>query len=314
MSEKFSQSFYGNGKLLLSGEYFVLDGAVALAVPTKLGQSLHVRENTYQLISWKSFDEKKQLWFEAFFSLQNFKIVQTNNLSIAKRLAQILSAAQKINPSFLQKGFDVKTELTFPREWGLGTSSTLIYMIAEWAKIDAFVLLGKTFGGSGYDIACAGVERSILYDKKNNKPTWEYCDFNPSFSDQLFFIYLGKKQNSREGISHYKKMQQRAGTIGKVTLLTNEMLTCNSLIDFEKIINEHESIIFKTLNLEKAKDLYFQDYWGAIKSLGAWGGDFVLATSNRSEKETKEYFNKKGFEVFLRYEDLILDGRTKSKG
>jgi len=313
------QSFYGNGKLLLSAEYFVLDGAVSLALPTKFGQSLHVQENSYQLIAWKSFDDKNQLWFEAFFSINNFKIVQTNNLAIAKRLSQILAAAQELNSSsalsadsFLQKGFDVKTELTFPRAWGLGTSSTLIYMIAEWAKVDAFVLLEKTFGGSGYDIACAGAERSILYHREIHsphegwKPTWEYCNFNPTFSDQLFFIYLGKKQNSREGIAHYKKMQQRAGTIEKISGLTNEMLTCTTLDDFEKIINTHESIISDTLNLSKAKDLYFQDYWGAIKSLGAWGGDFVLATSNRSEKETKEYFNKKGFEVFLKYSDLIL--------
>jgi len=106
-------------------------------------------------------------------------------------LSQILATAQELNSQFLQKGFDVKTGLTFPREWGLGTSSTLIYMIAKWAKIDAFVLLEKTFGGSGYDIACAGAERSILYHKENRKPTWEHCNFNPSFSNQLYFIYLG---------------------------------------------------------------------------------------------------------------------------
>ena len=304
-TEKFSQSFYGNGKLLLSAEYFVLDGALSLALPTKFGQSLHVQENSYQLISWKSFDEKKQLWFEVFFSLKNFQIIQTNNLSIAKRLSQILSTAQKLNPSFLQKGFDVKTELTFPKAWGLGTSSTLIYMIAKWAKVNEFVLLEKTFGGSGYDIACAGAERSILYHKENGKPTWEYCDFKPSFADQLFFIYLGKKQNSREGIEHYRKMGHRSGTIEALTALTHQMVKCQALNDFEKIIVEQESIISNTLNLSKAKDLYFQDYWGSIKSLGAWGGDFVMATSNRTEKETKDYFNKKRFEVFLRYEDLI---------
>ena len=232
--------------------------------------------------------------------------MQTNNLSIAKRLSQILSTAQELNPNFLQKSFNVKTELTFPKAWGLGTSSTLIYMIAEWAKVDAFVLLEKTFGGSGYDIACARAERSILYHKENGKSTWSHCDFNPSFKDQLFFIYLEKKQNSREGIAHYKKMKQREGTIGEISGLTKEMLKCEELNDFEKIVNTHESIISKTLNLSKAKDLYFQDYWGTIKSLGAWGGDFVMATSNRSEKETKDYYNKKGFEVFLRYEELIL--------
>lgn len=41
MSEKL---FYSNGKLLLSGEYAVLDGALSLAVPTKYGQLLSVKK------------------------------------------------------------------------------------------------------------------------------------------------------------------------------------------------------------------------------------------------------------------------------
>ncbi|MEM0993828.1 MAG: GHMP kinase, partial [Bacteroidota bacterium] len=35
-------SYYAHGKLLLTGEYAVLDGAVALAVPSKLGQRLDI--------------------------------------------------------------------------------------------------------------------------------------------------------------------------------------------------------------------------------------------------------------------------------
>ena len=37
-----SSSFFANGKLLLTSEYLVLDGAKAFAIPTKKGQSLHV--------------------------------------------------------------------------------------------------------------------------------------------------------------------------------------------------------------------------------------------------------------------------------
>ena len=33
-----TQTFYSNGKLLITGEYVVLDGAKALALPTKFGQ------------------------------------------------------------------------------------------------------------------------------------------------------------------------------------------------------------------------------------------------------------------------------------
>ncbi len=35
-------TFRSNGKLLLTAEYLVLDGARAIALPTKLGQSLTV--------------------------------------------------------------------------------------------------------------------------------------------------------------------------------------------------------------------------------------------------------------------------------
>ena len=35
-------TYYSNGKLLITGEYVVLDGATALAIPTKYGQSLCV--------------------------------------------------------------------------------------------------------------------------------------------------------------------------------------------------------------------------------------------------------------------------------
>ena len=40
------QNYYSNGKLLLTGEYVVLDGAKALAVPTKFGQLLNIKQGT----------------------------------------------------------------------------------------------------------------------------------------------------------------------------------------------------------------------------------------------------------------------------
>ena len=39
--------FYSNGKLLISGEYFVLDGAKCLALPCKKGQLLKIKPNTF---------------------------------------------------------------------------------------------------------------------------------------------------------------------------------------------------------------------------------------------------------------------------
>jgi len=57
------RKFYSNGKLLLTGEYVVLDGAKALALPTKKGQSLLVEINDSKKISWNSFDCHKNKWF-----------------------------------------------------------------------------------------------------------------------------------------------------------------------------------------------------------------------------------------------------------
>ena len=72
------QYIHANGKLLLSSEYFVLDGALALALPTLKGQTFTFDNNSNSnVILWKSFDEKKELWFEGIFSLKNFKAIET---------------------------------------------------------------------------------------------------------------------------------------------------------------------------------------------------------------------------------------------
>ena len=304
------QTIHANGKLLLSAEYFVLDGAMSLALPTQKGQTFTFKKiPSSNFISWKSFDDKNQNWFDAQFNIENFEAIKTNDTNVSDRLTQILKATQNLNPNFLQNknGINVESHLTFPRNWGLGTSSTLIYSVAKWAEVDPFELLENTFGGSGYDIACAGANKNILYSKSNGQPEWSTCDFNPSFKDQLFFVFLGKKQNSREGIAHYRKIEKEEKLIFEITALTQSLTMCHALNDFEKLLNEHENIISKTLHLQKVKDLYFNDYWGSVKSLGAWGGDFVLVTSDRSEVETQRYFEEKGFDVFLKYKDLILD-------
>lgn len=307
--ENKKQYIHAKGKLLISSEYFVLDGALALALPTSKGQTFTF-ENVAdsEVISWKSFDEKKQIWFEGLFSKENFEAIKTSDLEISNRLTQILNVCRELNNSFLKdgKGVAVESHLTFPKNWGLGTSSTLIYSVAKWAEVDAFVLLEKTFGGSGYDIACAGAEKNILYSKKDGIVEWSNCEFDPLFKDQLYFIFLGKKQNSREGISHYRKMDKKDNLVAEFSFFTKKILACSHFYEFENLLEQHENLVSTTLHLQKVKDLYFKDYWGSVKSLGAWGGDFVLATSDGSKNDTKRYFKERGFDVFLKYEDLIL--------
>ena len=53
-------TYYSNGKLLITGEYLVLDGAEALALPTKFGQNLII-ENASGSISSTFNDENRDL-------------------------------------------------------------------------------------------------------------------------------------------------------------------------------------------------------------------------------------------------------------
>ena len=144
-----NQTFYSNGKLLLTGEYVVLDGAKALAVPTRLGQNLIVKKGNNQQINWISFDSDESIWFQdsiTFSDIKN-KYLSENNHSVKNTLIEILHQAFIQNPHFLnEEGYEIETHLTFPRIWGLGTSSTLINNIGQWLQIDAFELLSKSFG------------------------------------------------------------------------------------------------------------------------------------------------------------------------
>jgi mevalonate kinase len=306
------QKIRGNGKLLLTGEYFVLDGAKALALPTQLGQSFHVtpKATFNHLIYWESFDNEKKTWFQAVFNTENMSVLKTDNTEVSDTLLKMFLVIKDLNKAaFLEKqDIYIQTYLEFPRNWGLGSSSTLIYTLAKYFEIDPYILLEKTMGGSGYDIACAATNQAIIYQRKENKATFQTVDFNPSFSENLYFIYLDKKQNSREGIARYReRVQQNYTIIDEISQLTEAALATNNLSDFEKIIAAHETIICNALDLTCVKKLYFQNYFGEIKSLGAWGGDFVLATSQRSEQETLHYFHQKSFLTVLPYNQIILN-------
>lgn len=306
--------FYSNGKLLLTGEYLVLEGAKALAIPTKFGQDLEVISIKEPQLIWGSFDNNGNCWFEAIFDLLKFRIISTtfesstdgNADKIAETLLEILSEAKRLNPNFLnsESGFLVKTNLTFPRNWGLGSSSTLINSIASWAKVDAFQLLWNSFKGSGYDIACSQNNTPIFYQLLNQKPVVEQVNFNPSFQENLFFVYLNQKQDSKKGIAKFREnKQQIQNEINEISTISDEFLKANNLKDFEKLIFEHEQIISSIIKLKPIKQELFSDYFGEIKSLGAWGGDFVLATGN---EKSNSYFENKGFETILPYQKMIL--------
>lgn len=291
----------------MTGEYTVLDGAKALALPTVFGQELSVHENNSETISWKSYDWDKTVWIDVVFSFS--EIIENtfvSDNSFEKKLSEILFQAYELNPKFLEKnkGYQVETQLTFPRLWGLGTSSTLINNLAKWLEINPYKLLKNTFSGSGYDIACAENDSPILFRLEEDIPIIEQVNFNPEFSDNLFFVYLNKKQNSRSAIASYYKRQFRISkTIEKINRITTEIQQTKSLSEFTYLLEQHEVIMSNVLEMQTIKEMFFTDFKGTIKSLGAWGGDFVLAVS---KENPVEYFKQRGFEVVIPYKEMIL--------
>lgn len=287
---------------MLTGEYVVLDGAMALAIPTKYGQTLEVKTSDSPGIHWKSLDEKGNIWFEDIFDLKNLEGQDSQN-PISKTLSTILQEAKKLNPDFISeaKGLDITTKLDFPRNWGLGTSSTLINNIAQWAQVNAFTLLNNSFGGSGYDIATAQNDFPIFYRTTKTRPEIIKAPLAWNFKESLFFVHLNQKQDSKQGIAHYNKMTEDKGIIQRISEISIQLSECKSLKEFENLMEEHERIISKTINLPTIKESLFNDYPGLIKSLGAWGGDFVLATG--SEKD-REYFRGKGYGTIISFMEM----------
>jgi mevalonate kinase len=302
------KTFYSNGKLLITGEYVVLDGAKSLALPTKFGQNLIIEASENELIHWKSYDHDGSIWFEEtipFSSIVEKKRYNENH-NIKNTLIEILHEAYQLNSDFISKskGYKITTELTFPKFWGLGTSSTLINNIAQWLEIDAYELLKRSFGGSGYDLACAQNDSAIIYQLVADKPTVENIRFHPNFTDNIYFVYLNKKQSSKSAIASYlDKQGDIEKTIKTINAITNKVVNAIEPKDFALALQQHEIEMSNVLELQTVQEALFDDFRGVIKSLGAWGGDFVLAIS---KDNPTAYFKERGYEVVIPYSEMIL--------
>ncbi|MGA9269678.1 MAG: GYDIA family GHMP kinase [Lutimonas sp.] len=299
--------YYSHGKLLISGEYLILEGAIGLAVPTVQGQDLVVEETETGLLQWESVDENERTWFTAEFELEDFELLKhSGDERVGEQLQRILRAARKMNSRFLitSEGCRVRTALEFSRNWGLGSSSTLVNNVAKWVDRNPFRLLFDSFGGSGYDIACANSEKPLFYRLEGNQPKAYQVDFDPSFKKNLHFVYLNVKQSSKASIAHFQEVQDFDDqTLDHITAISQELVRSENQEDFNLLLEEHEKIIGSVLGEKPIQQRYFQDFPGQIKSLGAWGGDFVLVSS---ETNPCDYFFKKGFKTVLPYSKLVL--------
>ncbi len=313
------QHFYSNGKLLISGEYLVLDGAKSLAVPTSFGQTLEVETIPEKQLKWQSFNHEGDCWLDFTFTWKaneqkanhvTSKAEISFSTSSLQPEAQVLVKAfhwiaQEQPKLFLTHGYRFTSKLNFPNHWGLGSSSTFVNNLASWSHTNAFVLQELLFGGSGYDVACAQHDTSIVFQRNFPEHLVEVVDFAPPFTEELFFVHLNQKKNSREAIRHYRAQTPLfiEDAVLRVNDLTQQMLEAKEVSVFEKLLKSHEKIVATLLQTPPIQQSQFSDYSRQIKSLGGWGGDFVLAIGGKKEKA---YFVSKGFSTIVDYRDMVL--------
>ena len=322
-----NQQFRSNGKFLLTGEYLVLKGATALALPLKLGQSLDVvtSDKDENRIYWNAYKKSTdncqqttdivhnpQPWFSVVLDKTDFSVIETDDKEKAERLSNILSKIKSLNDDVFNDTHDYifSTLLDFDPQWGLGSSSTLINNISEWANIDPYLLLNSTFKGSGYDIACAKEQSPIFYQIDSQQSTDSRqirpADFNPEFKDNLYFVYQGHKQNSANEVKAFlNKGNNFENEIKSISEISEIMPDLKTLRDFCYFIKVHEEIMERCLDQKRIKK-YYSDFEGEMKSLGAWGGDFFLAATEWDIDKVRKYFENKSLNVVIRYKDIVL--------
>ncbi len=301
------KSFHSNGKLLISGEYLVLDGALSLALPCKFGQSLKFTEDSNGNLEWISKDMNDTIWFTAYFEAKTLKVLKTSNYNTVKWVKKILEFCNKNSLTNKNLQGKIECKLEFPNNWGLGSSSTLLNNLASLYEINPYDLNFSTTNGSGYDIACAGSNSAITYQVIENIPQVKKMDWSPVFKDEILFIFLKKKQKSNLEVKRFKELKKDPDLISRISSITKEIIYSKTIEEFEHLLDEHEAITGQYIQSETVKSKYFSDYEGSVKSLGAWGGDFVLAT-----RKNKNYFFDKGFETILSFSEIIKESTFKT--
>jgi len=231
--------------------------------------------------------------------------METIDLEKSVLLRKIFGTIQKLNPEFSPKtGTLFETTLEANPDWGFGSSSTLISLLSQFAGVDPFALNELVFKGSGFDIACATAEGPIFYVR--NHPS-EPISLDYPFSDQLFLVYSGQKKKTANEVSSFLKDKTVPEyLIDEMSALSGEFAVCREQKDFNRLIIQHEKLVGNLIGQTPVKSEYFADFEGEIKSLGAWGGDFYLISTNLSFSAVKKYFENKGLTTLFRWDDLIL--------
>lgn len=330
-TEKFLYSSWSPGKLLLTSEYFILDGIPGIAVPLKVGQGLKILRTDSAGIKYEAFDSDGSCWlsFHCDHSFQInqeiFKTLEDEQIEVIKKVKSIFSFLSEQSLVFNKllednHGLLFRSELDFPRSYGFGTSSTFLCNLSKIFNVDVYELGAKFFGGSGYDLAVGLNGEPIIYSSPNN-----YRIFNEKeksslreFGKNIMFVYQNEKANTSKNIEAFKEIGFRnelGDNVDSLFKSLNQTLLNFNLghwKEMQDLIENHEFIVGKRIQkmpiskyLSNNLSLEFKNMGFFAKSLGAWGGDFFMVGVKSSMDSIIEELRNLGYDTFFDWNSIV---------
>jgi mevalonate kinase len=317
-----NSSFYSRGKLLITAEYLILHGSDGLALPLKRGQKLEYCRTGEAFQGETGSGTKPEgdelEWitivngldkFRARFWGPDYRVVSSTNDAGAEFIRKVLYSARELSGKTIAGVIVSRVE--FNLEWGLGSSSSLISNISYLFDIDPFKLHFEVSSGSGYDIACARSDSPLIYrlDIKPGSipvPVYSNVGFNPPFREMVFFAWTGRKKDSASSVDDFlatKRITEQ--DLELISDISREMLHVKEILHFERLLGEHDAVLSGILGERPVIETLFRGFPGYVKSLGAWGGDFVMITWKRDVEELFFILKQRGMDVVFHYSDLI---------
>ncbi|MBX2985507.1 MAG: hypothetical protein LC109_14320 [Bacteroidia bacterium] len=312
------EKLWSPGKLMITGEYLVIKGAKALAVPTVLGQQLqfsHDRRRRSKMINWVSMTSGDVIWYSNQFDIEHdFEAAEQKGSGRTEFIQSLLKAIHNAKPDFFKEHgvYTFKTFMDFDPGWGLGSSASLIVNLAMLTDLQPFELVFQSTlnQGSGYDIATSLMGKPIIYFIEEDMYHWaEPVELSwKRFAHKCRLIYLNRKQDSNVEITRFKSRwskDEEHNVIEEISNISEKLISVTDYKEFTQLLNKHELIMSEVLKSKCIKDELFTDFDGVIKSLGAWGGDFILACSNTDTDYTDNYFIEKGYQTIMDFSKMI---------
>lgn len=284
---------------MLCGEYAVIIGVEALALPVSLGQWMYVWEfdspGGGDRLIWEAKEKDGSTWLNESFALPLETMeAETEKSSERDRSREVLhSMLSMVAEGFWKTGksYRIETQLEFDRSSGLGSSSTMVANFARFAGLDAQKVQQKVLCGSGYDVAVAELGKGLAFWKNAEVANWDAWKLSADLTSKWKIVFLGKKQNSRNALADVKgklmEIEKDDFLMHQLQQVCAAVKMANQVPMLEAGLEMWQAILAMSLGLETPYQHFkFQPSKGGLcKWLGAWGGDMLLINDVFEESE-----------------------------